>query len=174
MLALTVTAPAAAPATDTVRIPFTSVVPLEGVSVNVPEPVCVSATVAPEIGEPPASFAAMVKVAGDVPLASSDDPVALNVSVEPTICTGRMAEAVPPVAVIVAVRFALLKVPEEKVAVARPVASVVTVEVLSSPVSALMSICASGTAALVALTAVTVMVLESELSDFIVVGVPEI
>jgi acetyl-CoA carboxylase carboxyltransferase component len=75
---------------------------------------------------------------------------------------------------MVAVRFALLNVPEENVAVARPVGSVVTVEVLSSPVSALICICASGTAALVALTAVTVMVLESELSDFIVVGVPEI
>lgn len=171
---VTVTVPAVAPATETVSLPLASVVPLAGVSVTVPEPVWVSATVAPETGEPPASFAVIVSVAGDVPLASNEVPVALNVSVEPTICTGSKAVAAPAVAVMVAVRLALLALPEEKIAVALPVASVVIVVVLSSPVSALRVIVAPDTAALLASTAVTVIVLEFELSELTVVGEPDI
>jgi hypothetical protein len=171
---VTVAVPAVTPATVTERIPFTSVVPAPGVRDTVPLPVWVSVTATFGIGEPPASFVVIVNVTGDVPFEGNDVPDAVNETVEPTIWTGSNAEAVPPAAVMVAVRLALLKVPEENVAVALPVASVVTVEVLRRPVSALKVILASGTIALVALTAVTVIVLEFELSDLIVVGEPDI
>lgn len=124
---LTVAVPAVVPATETESWPFTSVVPVAGVIVTVPLPIWVSVTAAPEITKPPASFAVMVNVAGDVPLAGNDVLVAVNASVEPVICTGSKAVAAPEVAVMVAVRLVLLAAPEEKVAVALPVASVVTV-----------------------------------------------
>jgi hypothetical protein len=109
-----------------------------------------------------------------VPLDGTDVPVEFNVSVEPTICTGNKALADPAVAVIVAVRLALLAEPEEKVVLAFPVASVVNVELANSPVSAFKVILVSGTVALFASTAVTVIVVFVELSDLIVEGVPEI
>jgi hypothetical protein len=84
--------------------------------------------------------------------------------------------AVPDVAVMVAVRFAWFAKPEpeEKVAVALPVASVTSVEELSCPVFVLRVIFAPDTDALLASIAFTVIVVEFELSEKIVVGVPDI
>jgi hypothetical protein len=78
--------------------------------------------------------------------------------------------------VMVAVRFAWLAAPnpEEKVAVALPVASVTRLEELSWPLLVLRVIVAPDTDALLASIALTVIVAEFELSEKIVVGVPEI
>lgn len=86
-VALTVTAPAppATPATVTASWPLASVVPDDGVSVTFPVPVLVKATAAPETILPPASFAVMVKVTGDVPSSGSVVPVEFTVTVDPTI-----------------------------------------------------------------------------------------
>ena len=82
----------------------------------------------------------------------------------------------PDVAAIVAVRFAWFAKPkpEEKVAVALPVASVVSVEELSWPVFVLRVIVAPDTDALLASIAFTVIMVKFELSEKIVVGVPDI
>jgi hypothetical protein len=87
-----------------------------------------------------------------------------------------VAVIVPDFAVIVAVRFAWFAKPkpEEKVAVALPVLSVLSVEELSWPLVELKVIVAPDTVALLASTAVTVIVVEFELSEKIVVGVPDI
>jgi hypothetical protein len=173
-VALAVTEPTVVvPATEITSLPAESVVPVVGLNVTAPIPVWVSITVAPEIGLPPASFAVMVNVAGDAPLLGNDVPDEDNVSVEPTICIWSKAVGVPDVAVMFAVRLALLATPEVKVTVALPVASVVTVWVLSKPVSALRVTITPGTVELVALIAVTVIVLEVEPSVLIVVGEPD-
>ncbi len=95
--------------------------------------------------------------------------VLTHLSVEPTIWIGICAVA-PAVAVIVAVRFAKLPVPDLKVKVAEPVLSVVTVDALNRPVSADNVTTAPGTTLFVALTAVTVMVVLFELSELTDVG----
>ena len=84
--------------------------------------------------------------------------------------------AVPDVAVMVAVRFAWFAKPkpEENVAVALPVTSVMSVEELSWPVFVLRIIVAPDIDALLASIAFTVIRVEFELSVKIVVGVPEI
>ncbi len=69
--------------------------------------------------------------------------------------------------------MSLETVPEENVKLAFPVVSVVTDEVLRMPVSALSATTAPGTAALDALSAVTVTVVDVELSDLTVVGIAE-
>jgi hypothetical protein len=68
-------------------------------------------------------------------------------------------------AVIVAVRFARLAVPDLKVNDAVPSVPVVTVWLLKIPVSAPNVTVTPGTAALLALSAVTVMVVVPELSE---------
>lgn len=168
---VTVTVPAVAPVIVTARFPFASVTPVAGVNVTVPVPAWDNVTAAPAIEKPPASLAVTVMGVG-APTATAAVS-GFTVTIEPMICTGSMAVAVPAVAVIVAVRLALLAAPEENVAVALPVASVVTVEVESRPVSALRLISTPGTDELVALTARIVIVLEFELSVLIVVGVPD-
>jgi len=174
--ARTVAVPAAtpAPATETDNLPLASVVPEEGVSVTVAPPVWVSVTVAPGMAVPPASLAVTVMVTGLAPLDCNDPLVAETASVEPTICTGSKAEAEPAVAVMVAVRLALLAVPDEKVSVALPVLSVVTVDTESRPVSVTSVTTAPATDELVVLTAATVIKLVVEPSDLTVVGVPDI
>ena len=125
--AVTVVVPAIAPATATFNTPFTSVSPEAGENITVPLPTWLNVTIVLGMTKPPASLAVMVNIAGDKLVAGTVVVVDVNVSVEPTICTGSVALTVPAVAVIVAMRVALLAVPEEKVAVALPVASVVTV-----------------------------------------------
>lgn len=173
--AVTVAVPAVAPATVTTYWPDASVKPagvVTGVIVNVPVPEAVTPIAAPAIALPPASFAVKVIVTGDVPVLGTVEPVETAVSVEPTICSGIWA-VTPALAVMVAVRLALLVVPEEKVKVALPVVSVVTVEVLRMPVSALKATATFGTAAFVAVSAVSVIVVDEELSDLTVVGEAE-
>ena len=111
----------------------------------------------------------MVKVTGDVPSSGSVVPVEFTVTVDPTICTGICADTAPAVAVMVAVRLILLA-PEEKVTVAVPAAPVTTVADPKTPVSVPMVKATPGTAAFVAFNAVTVIVVEVELSDLTVVG----
>jgi hypothetical protein len=171
-VALTVTAPAVAPLTLTANTPLALVVPLAGVNVTPPAPAWVNTTVAPGITVPPASLAVTVSIS--VPPTSIDVACALNVSVDPIICTGSKLETVPADAVIVAVRLAFSNVPDEKVTDAIPVASVVTVPALSRPVSVLKVIVSLGTAALPELTAAIVIVALFELSDFTVVGAADI
>ena len=113
-----------------------------------------------------------VMVTGDVPLSGTLAPVAFTVSVEPMICIGNCA-VTPALAVMVAVRLALLAVPEEKVKVALPLASVVTVGVLTIPVFALKLTTTPDMAAFPLSNAVTVTVAEVELSDLTVVGIAE-
>ena len=67
----------------------------------------------------------------------------------------------------------MLAIPEEKVKVAVPVAPVVTVPVLSKPVSVLKVTTVFGTGAFELVTAVTVTVVVVELSDLTVVGTAE-
>ena len=121
VFAVTVTAPAVVPATVTTYFPFISVKPdgaVTGVIVTapVPDPVTVMAVLATVL--PPASLAVKVRVTGSVPSLGTVLPLAATVTVEPTICTGSSVLAVPAVAVMVAVRLALLAAPEEKVKVA--------------------------------------------------------
>src|SRR3989338_7333905 len=168
-LTVTVPDPPAAPAAVTVSWPLASVVPDAGVSVTFPVPVLVKVTAALGTTLPPASFAVMVKVTGDVPASGSVVPVEFTVTVDPTICTGICADTAPAVAVMVAVRLILLA-PEEKVTVAVPAAPVTTVADPKTPVSVPMVKATTGTAAFVAFNAVTVIVVEVELSDLTVVG----
>lgn len=177
-LPVTVTAPAAPPATETIYCPLLSVTPaglVTGVIVTVPAPaVLVTEIAAPETGIPPASLAVKVMVTGEpLPPVRTVLPLAFTVRVEPTIFTGSVVFIPPDEAVIVAVRLDLLAVPEEKVKVALPAASVVTVWVLRMPVSALRLITTFGVAASAALSAVRVTVVEFELSDLTVVGEAE-
>jgi hypothetical protein len=174
--AVTVTVPAVPPFTVTTSWPLEFVVPEVGVSVTVPVPDWVSDTAVPEIGFPPLSLAVMVKVTGDAPPAGTDVPVACNATVEPTTCTGSVAVAEPDVAVMVAVRFAWFAKPspEEKDAVALPVASVVRVELLSCPELVLKVIVAPDTDALPASVAFTVIVVALESSVKTVEGVADI
>lgn len=160
--------PPATPVAVTTSWPLAFVVPDAGVSVTLPAPVLVIVTVALGTTLPPASFAVMVNVTGDPPSSESVVPLDSNVTVEPTTCTGICADAVPAVAVIVAVRLDLLA-PEAKVTFALPVASVMTVADPKTPLSACMVTVISGIAALAAFNAVTVMVAEVEPSDLMVV-----
>ncbi|MGC2456672.1 MAG: hypothetical protein WA435_01580 [Gallionellaceae bacterium] len=98
-------------------------------------------------------------VTGDVPSPGTVAPVAFTVSVEPTICTGNVA-VTPALAVMVAVRLALLAVPLVKVKVAEPVGSVVTELVLRIPVSALKLTATPDRAAFPLSSAVTVTVVD--------------
>jgi hypothetical protein len=59
--------------------------------------------------------------------ATEEFPPAINASVDPAIWIGICAEAVPALAVTVAVRLDRLPTPEEKVKVAEPSVPVVTV-----------------------------------------------
>jgi hypothetical protein len=136
----------------------------------------VNVTVVPDIGLLFLSLALMVKVPVGVPLEDNEEGDASIVSVEPVICTGNEAVAVPDVAVMVAVRFAWFAnpKPEENVTVPLPVASVMMVEELSWPLLVLRVIVAPVTDALLASIALTVIVEKFELSVNIVEGVPEI
>ena len=80
---------------------------------------------------------------------------------------------VPEVAVSVAVRLDLLVVPEEKVKVTVPLAPVVTVWPLRTPVVAPRVTTTSGMAAFDALSAETVTVVAPELSELTVAGEAE-
>ena len=163
---------AAVPVTVTVSCPLASVLPDDGVSVTPAG--LVKVTGAPKIGLFPASLAVSVMVIDVEPLSGTDEPLALAVSVEPTICTGSCAVADPAAAVIVAVRLALYKaVPAEKVKVAVPAGPVLTVLEFNMPVSELKLTTTSGVAAFPELRAVTVMVVVLELSDLTVVGEAE-
>lgn len=102
---------------------------------------------------------------GDVPSLGTLVPdVEDTDSVEPEIWMGICA-LTPAVAVIVAVRLAKLAVPDLNVKVAVPSAAVVTVDELIMPVSADRVTTIPESAAFVALSAVTVMVVEAVLSD---------
>lgn len=140
-------------------------------------------TVVPITGLPPASRAVNVMVTTAEPSSGIEAPLAFAVSVDPTICIGNCA-VTPALAVMVVVRLDLLAVPEEKVNVALPVASVVTVWALSMPGTpeahgvggvqvALKLTTMPGVAAFATLSAVTVTVADVELSDFTVAGVAD-
>ena len=117
VFAVTVTAPAVVPATVTTYCPYISVEP-DGVIVAVPAPDAITVMAVLATVLPPASLAVKVRVTGSVPSLGTVLPLAATVTVEPTICTGSSVLAVPAVAVMVAVRLALLAAPEEKVKVA--------------------------------------------------------
>ena len=122
--AITLAAPAAVVVKSVVATPLEFVVAV--VALRMPLPLAtVNLTVCPGTGLPLASFAVAVKVAG-VPVLTVFEGV-VKVSVEPVIGTGNVLLAAPAIAVMVAVRLVLFAVPEVKVTVALPVASVVTV-----------------------------------------------
>ena len=102
----------------------------------------------------PASFTVTVSVVEVAEGgAESDDVPAVTVTVEPTICTGICADTEPAVAVIVAVRLALLE-PQERVTVP----GVVMVGALRTPVSVPKVTTTPDNAAFKAFNALTVIV----------------
>ena len=127
--------PTAEPETDAVKLPFVSVIPVVGVNRMPPVPALVNVTVCPGSAAPAPDLTLTVSVA-DVPPATSVDAVDVTVTVVPKIDIGICVERPLAVAVIVAVRVATLAVPEEKVTVALPVASLVAELAERKPVSA--------------------------------------
>ncbi len=99
--------------------------------------------------------------------------VELAVTVEPTIWTGSWVVMLPELAVSVAVRLALLVVPEVRVKVAVPVGPVVTVCEPRIPVVVARFTTTSAMAAFVEESAETVTVVGVELSEGIVAGTAE-
>lgn len=145
--------------------------PVVAESVTSPVPDSTNVTASPAIGLLPESFTANVTVVNAVgPVSVIALGVAVNVV--PITCTGSCVVAVPDVAVIVAVRFALFVVPAEKVKVACPVAFVVTLLSLKMPVFTLRVTVAFATAALPEVSAVIVTVVEP-LKELTVIGLAE-
>jgi hypothetical protein len=173
--AVTVTVPASVPVATTLTLPDAFVVHGAanvhgGASVAVPLPPMVKVTVVFGTATLAESFALMVSVWVVEPSSGSVAAGGFTATVEPTICTAIWALMLPAAAVMVATRLALVKVPEVKVRVALPVASVVTDPVERLPVFALNPTVVEGTTALEASTAVTVIVVWLTPSELIVVG----
>jgi hypothetical protein len=122
--------------------------------------------------KPPAFWAVTVKVIESVPALVRVVPLGFSVTVDPTISMGTCDDTDPDVAVIVAVRLIgpFGGPPDENVAVAVPVSSVVTLYGATLPVSALMVITTPDNAALEEFFAVTVIVEDVEPSDLTVGG----
>ena len=158
--AITVTAPADVPVTVVVNTPLT-VGPEDGLNVTLPAPVWLIVTVAPETALPPEFLGLTVRVTDEEPLSSSPALDGVIVTVDPVICIGIIADAVPEVAVIVAVRLIALG-PAENVTVALPVVSVVISDAPRIPVSVVKVIFTLDTRALEASNAVTVIVVVAE------------
>jgi hypothetical protein len=136
--AITVTAPADVPVTVVVNTPLT-VGPEDGLNVTLPAPVWLIVTVAPETALPPEFLGLTVRVTDEEPLSSSPALDGVIVTVDPVICIGIIADAVPEVAVIVAVR-STAPGPDSKVTVALPVESVMMLDDPRIPTSAVMII----------------------------------
>jgi hypothetical protein len=109
---VTVTAPAVTPVAVTLKFPEASAVQGEvalqdGASVTAPAPALpvVKTTDGLAIAAPAASFTEIFSVTGLVPLSGKVAEVGLTTTVEPTICTGKLAVVPPTEAVIVATRL---------------------------------------------------------------------
>jgi hypothetical protein len=174
-VAVTVAVPAlaAVPAVTIENLPCASVTPDVGDIVSCPPVFVAQVAVYATPGKPvpTAFFAINVTVTGDVPSLGTLVPDVENTeSVEPEIWIGICALA-PAVAVMVAVRLAKLDVPDLKVNVTVPSAPVVTVGALTIPVSVDNPTTIPESAAFDASNAVTVIVVDAELSEGIVVDV---
>lgn len=154
--AVTVTAPADVPVTVVVNTPLT-VGPEGGLNVTLPAPVWLIVTAAPETIPLPESLVVTVRMTDVEPLSSSTALDGVIVTLDPVICIGIIADAVPEVAVIVAVR-STAPGPDSKVTVAVPVESVVIEDDPRTPTSAVMVICAPDTKPLDESSALTVII----------------
>jgi hypothetical protein len=96
-------------------------------------------TAAPETKLPPESLVVTVRLTDVEPLSSSTALNGVIVTLDPVICIGIIADAVPEVAVIVAV-WSTAPGPDSKVTVALPVESVVISDDPRIPTSAVMVI----------------------------------
>jgi hypothetical protein len=118
-------------------------------------------TAAPETILLPESFVVTVRMIDVEPLSSSTALDGVIVTVDPLICIGIIADAVPEVAVIVAVR-STAPGPDSKVTVALPVESVVISDDPRIPTSAVMVIFMPDTKPFDKSSALTVIVVVAE------------
>ena len=164
-----------APETTIENTPDEFVVPDVLSRVNCPPVVVTQEAVNGVFASPlPCAFLAIKEiVTGEVPSFGTLEPVdESTLNVEPAICT-EICAVPPALAVIVAVRLAKLEVPDLNVKLAVPSVPVVTVGELTIPVSVDNAITMPESAAFDPSNAVTVIVVDPELSEGTLVEVAD-